>query len=371
MTNDPTTQGAAALRSWLVETALPHWLARGTDHAAGGFHEHLHPGAYHCTADFRRLRVAARQTYVCARAHGAGVRGADEGVALGVDFLARHAALPGGGYASRFGLNHAPTDLTLDLYDHAFVLLALAGAAAVMPAAPLRARALDLVRFIDTAFSHPLGGWQESVPRCLPRRQNPHMHLLEALLAAHEAFGDTVFLAHAGTIIELFEQRLFDTASGTLPEFFDDALRPLVEGNKAGFLVEPGHHCEWVWLLHWYGQHAPIDAHYALELMRFVDRFGVHEATGYIIDSALSDGSGRVLSSRLWPQTERLKAEFLRQDTGTARQAAATRALAAWLLPDGLWVERQDASGAPLPGPVPASSLYHLVAAILAVCPAG
>ena len=336
---------------------MPLWLAHGIDRQAGGFHEHLTGGDYRCTADFRRLRVAARQVFVFARAQAQGVAGADAAVALGVDFLARHAALPGGGYASRFTLANQPIAAPLDLYDHAFVLLALASAASVLPAAPLRARALALLDFIDTEFAHPLGGYQESLPPSLPRRQNPHMHLLEALLAAHEAFSDGPFLARARTLLDLFQSRFLDPATGALVEFLGDDLRPA--RSEAGFLVEPGHHYEWVWLLHRarvLGLSAADDPS-AAALMGFAEQHGAHPTSQDAIDGLRSTGTQHVLTSRLWPQTERLKALRLWPGASPAARAQAASGLARWLLPDGLWHERRDADGAPIPGSAPASSL--------------
>ena len=360
------------MRTWLLTRALPMWLANGIDRPAGAFAEQLRHGHYDCDATFRRLRVAARQTWVFAQAHQLGLQGADAAVELGIDFLDRHASVPGGGYARLFDLANRPIDTTLDLYDHAFVLLAFAGAAAVLPAAKLRERALALEAFIGSAFVHPLGGYLESLPPALPRRQNPHMHLLEALLAAHAAFGDPVFLARAHGVVRLFLDRLYDPATGALPEFFDDALQP--PRTAAGFTVEPGHHCEWVWLLDQYASVAGPDAGQAQAasgLMAFVDSHGLHPVTGDVIGEVGGAGAASILATRIWPQTEMLKAAYVRADSTEAGRAKAAARLASWLLPDGLWHERRDAAGVPLPGPVPASSLYHLVGAILADPPLG
>ncbi len=360
------------LRAWLLTRALPLWLEHGVDNEAGGFHEALTHQGYACDTPFRRLRVAARQTYVFALAHQAGVAGADAAVALGLHFLQTHAALPEGGYAWRFSLRNTPTDTTRDLYDHAFVLLALAAAARVVTPAPLHARALALLAYMDAAFPHPAGGHAESLPPALPRRQNPHMHLLEALLAAYEAFGDAVFLRRADSLRLLFLQRFLDAGTGALPEFFDDALQP--ERTAGVFVTEPGHHCEWVWLLQ---RHAALGGRCvegeaaASRLMAFVDRNGIHAGTGDLVDLVTSDGRQAERTARLWPQTERLKAAWLRADTSAAGRAEAAARLGAWLLPDGLWWERRDADGAFVPGPAPASSLYHLTCAILTVAPAG
>jgi mannose-6-phosphate isomerase len=361
-----------ALRDWLLTSALPLWLRHGIDHAAGGFHEALAPDGYACDASFRRLRVVTRQIYVFAQAHRAGITGADAAVALGLDFLARHAALPDGGYAWRFNLRNEPTDTTRDLYDHAFVLLALSAAVAVLPADRLRPHALELMDFIDTAFAHPGGGYLESVPPVLPRRQNPHMHLLEALLEAHAAFGDAVFSQRARALLALFHGRLLDAATGALPEFFDDALSPEREGGA--FLVEPGHHCEWAWLLRRADtllRHDAANQAAAARLLAFAELHGVHAATGDFVDEMNSFGVQTQRSARLWPQTERLKAEHAREGATPELQLLAAARLGAWLHTDGLWWERRDAAGAFVAGAAPASSLYHLTCAILTAAPVG
>ncbi len=382
-------QTPSGLRAWLLARALPLWLDHGVDRARGGFHEELAHDGYTCDAPFRRLRVLARQIIAFSHAHRNGVPGAAEAVAMGVHTLARRAALPDGGYAWRFDLAHAPIDTTRDLYDHAFVLLALAEATAVLPASSLRAPALALLGFLDTHMAHPAGGYREalssvqpsasqpsasqpSAPRpsasqpAAPRRQNPHMHLLEALLAAHAAFPDPVFLERAHALVSLFTGRLLDPATGALPEFYDEALHPLTTGGL--FQTEPGHHCEWAWLLHDYARHAGPDPHraaIAARLLGFVDAHASHPATHDLIDCLASNGAPLARSARLWPQAERLKTAFLRPDRTPAHQQVALASLSAYLRPDGLWHDRRDPDGAFIAGPAPASSLYHLTTAIL------
>jgi mannose-6-phosphate isomerase len=245
-------------------------------------------------------------------------------------------------------------------------------------------------------MAHPAGGYREALPpadarapgsphaplsplqqapaeaRALdpfaaaPRRQNPHMHLLEALLAAHTAFGDPVFLDRAHALVGLFTDRLLDPATGALPEFYDDALQPLTTGGV--FETEPGHHCEWAWLLHEYAHHAgpdPRRAASAARLLAFADAHGTHPATHDLIDSVASNGAPLARSARLWPQAERLKTAFLRPGRTPAHQQVVLASLSAYLRPDGLWHERRDPDGVFIAGPAPASSLYHLSTAIL------
>jgi mannose/cellobiose epimerase-like protein (N-acyl-D-glucosamine 2-epimerase family) len=354
---------------WLLHTSLPLWIERGVDRRAGAFHEVLSRGDYICDVSFRRLRVAARQTYVFSRAHAAGVPGAAEVARLGTAFLLGPAALRGGGFAASFDLTGRATDTDRDIYDQAFVLLAFAAAVEILPPAPLRQAALALHAYIIEAFAHPAGGFAEALPGRLPRRQNPHMHLLEATLAAYRAFGDAAFLDTARLLVALALERFIHPPSGAMLEYYADDWAPhAVDGTH---IVEPGHCCEWAWLLHEYQVVTGADAEIATAaagLMAFVDRHGVHPVTGDLIDAVAPNGKKLALTSRLWPQTERLKAELVRPGGDGAAQALVQ--LENWLLPDGLWVERRGADGADLGGPAPASSLYHPTCALLLEPPA-
>ena len=352
-------------RAWLMQSAWPRWLNDGIDWQNNSFREALALDGSGCPADFRRLRVVSRQIFVFSKAHEHGLTSAAEAVALGLNFLDKHAAHAEGGYAWRFDLQHRVIDDTRDLYDHAFVLLAFASAASVVPATELRVRAEELTEWMLDAFAHPAGGFQESLPPGLPRRQNPHMHLLEALLAAHEAFGGTLFIDAAHRLVTLFRERIFERETGTLPEFFDDDWT--IQRRGGVFLVEPGHHCEWVWLLHWYqrltGPSTDLQE-ISTRLMSFVDRFGIN-VHGHLVDGLGSDGSVIEAGARLWPQTEWLRAEYLRSEPNPLRQQQAARSLSSLLRADGLWHERRGADGVLWEGPAPASSLYHLTGAIL------
>jgi len=361
-------KGQAGLH-WLKDHAWPLWLELGVDWERRAFLEHIDLETLDCRATFRRLRVAARQTYVFAKAATYGVPRAAEAVALGLEFLSGPARLADGGYAWRFDLDNGPIDMTRDLYDHAFVLLAFASAAVVVGRDRLRPQALTLHRYIAENFRHPQGGYENSVPPALPRQQNPHMHLLEALLAAHEAFGDAAFFDGAAELAELLVRRLFQAREGALPECFDEALTPRREAGR--FRLEPGHHYEWVWLLDRYAAAAAIRRAVAPELAaasdalhKFADRHGVSPAFGLVMNGTWSDGAIEDGGFRLWPQTERLKVAARREDS--ERFTAALHALERHLVGvrPGLWIERFDVAGQAVPGPAPATSLYHLTAAL-------
>jgi mannose/cellobiose epimerase-like protein (N-acyl-D-glucosamine 2-epimerase family) len=353
--------------NWLRNHAWPLWLEHGVDWQRRAFHENLDPASLQCRAEFRRLRVAARQTYAFSKAARYGVRRAEEAVALGLDFLRGPARLADGGFASRFGLDNRPIDLMRDLYDHAFVLLAFAAAAEVVGADRLRPDAVALADHIGTHFAHPAGGYRESIPATQPRRQNPHMHLFEALLAANDAFGGEMFFNRARELADLFVDRLFQATEGALPEYFDDALVPRREAGR--FLVEPGHHYEWIWLLDRYARSAaalgvPVRPDLTLaadSLFEFAGRYGVNRAHGLVANGIWSDGTVADGGFRLWPQTERLKALARRQPSATGALMVLNPHFMG--VRPGLWIERMDPDGQGIAEAAPATSLYHLTAA--------
>lgn len=351
--------------SWLLEAACPLWLAHGVDWKGGAFEEDLDPDTLRPRSEFRRLRVAARQIYVFANAARLGVPRAAEAVALGLEFLHRHGALAEGGFAMRFDRAHRPLGRTRDLYDHAFVLLAYAHAGE-------RALALAHLAVIDRLFRHPVLGWHESEPVALPRRQNPHMHLLEALLAAGERFGDAVYLDQADEIVGLFRSHFYQPDERGLPEYYDDHLAPLREAGR--FVLEPGHHHEWVWLLDEYlrifaaSGRPSRDVGPAISgLFAFAEAHGVRP-DGIVAAELWSDGRVKLAATRVWQHTERLKS-LSRRGT-TAQRDAALDTLFRFFdgVPPGLWRERWD--GGFIRGDAsPASTLYHIACAVLEVQP--
>ena len=95
-------------------------------------------------------------------------------------------------------------------------------------------------------------------------------------------------------------------------------------------------------------------------------RFAVDPITGLVVNSVWSDGAARDGGFRLWPQTERLKAEARRENAASDHLAPALVALGKHFegVRPGLWIERLDADGHGGGDPAPATSLYHLTAAL-------
>ena len=352
------------LKVWLVEDAYPIWWEAGADRVGGGFHDRLSlAGAP--VAGPKRARVQARQAFCYARAAEFGCQGPwEEAMRHGLDFLDRRHLRADGLYRAFAGGGEAGEDV-VDLYDQAFVLLALAAAARVGEAkAPAAAQAL-----LGRLPAHPLGGFRDLGEATL--RANPNMHLFEAALAWGEAGGGTRWRALAEGQAALALDRLIDPTGGALGEAFAEGWR--APANPADRRVEPGHQFEWAWLLMRWSVTASdrraLPA--ALRLREVAEAAGVDPARRVAIN--LLDGDLRPLdrAARLWPQTERLKAALLAgQITGEARWRAVAQEAAASLAPyldvptPGLWRDRLGPDGVFVDEPAKASSFYHLAVAI-------
>lgn len=360
----------ARVRHWLANDALPFWADTGVDHDAGGFVERL---AWDGTPDLdavKRVRVQARQIYVFAHADHLGLMpGGREIATVGYDFLVRH-AMPDGvdnGVVHALARDGTIVDARRDTYDHAFVLFGLSWFYRVTGREDARALVLALGDAIWRLLRHPGGaGFIVDDQGNDALHQNPHMHLFEAVLAAYDATGETIFLDRADELFALFRTRMFDPQTGALREFYDANWRPAA--GEAGQLIEPGHHCEWVWLLKWYADRKarPL-CDEARQLHAFVERHGRGGHGPLLIDATWSDGRPRSSGTRSWPQTEALKAVIaLAQADGVSARPDADRIVANLFLSflgrpvAGGWIDWIDADGAPMVHMIPASTFYHV-----------
>ena len=355
---------ARRFRRWLFGAALPLWWTIGTDHAGWSFHEKIDLDGRPVDAP-RRARVQTRQVYVYAMAGAFGWPGPwRAAVKHGLDGFLAHHRRPDGLYRTLVSGDGRPLDETAALYDQAFALLALAVGRGVRPEAD--AEALALLDAIEAHLRHPAGGFVEAGD--LPFQSNPHMHLFESCLAWIEAEGADPgavarFEAVAAEIAELALTRFIDPDGGFLREFFAADWTPAP--GEAGRIVEPGHQFEWAWLLErWARRTGDARVSAAARRLYAVGRRGIDPVRGVAIDQLNPDLSVRDASARLWPQTERLKAALILGDEPQAKAAAA----GLWKYLDvetpGVWRDKYRPDGTFVEEAAPASSLYHIVAAI-------
>jgi len=199
------------------------------------------------------------------------------------------------------------------------------------------------------------------------RRQNPHMHLLEAFLAWDEVDPQGPWMDHAREIVELFRTRFRSPTTGYLAEYFDDRWN--LAPGEAGRIREPGHQYEWVWLLDWYERRSGDSS--VRKDGEFLYRYAKEKGTDPVDGFAYSilDDTGKVLDDRklLWPQTEMLKAHVVMY-RWTIKESYRTAALDAYrslrehfIRPQStIFYNRLDRERAPDPSPALSRLLYHL-----------
>ena len=367
------TEGAAdvvaRLKRRAIDHCLPLWSGEGWDAVAGGFVDRLGPDGRADRQAPRRVFVQARQIYCFAKAAQMGWYGQGRAIALdGLEHLLARAKAPDGrpGYVHTLTPDGAVKDPRRDTYDHAFILLALATVYALDRDAQVRAEIDELLVFLDTQLRSPNGGFLEGLPPSLPRRQDPQMHLFEAMIALFDATHDLAFQQRAGDFFALFLANLYDKQTRVLGEYFEDDWSKIPP-----VIVAPGHLAEWVWLLRGFERitGCPTGTRRG-ELLQSALRYR-DAATGCLVDAGDADGNIRRDTRRLWPQTELAKAFIAQAEAGEAGAAGEARAALARLEQHylnhpvaGGWYDQFDGGGTSLVETIPASSFYHVLCAI-------
>ena len=342
-----------ALVGWLLDHAFPIWWRPGADLADGGFHDTL-DGAGRPIPGPQRVRVQARQVYAYGVAGELGWPGPwRAAMHHGLEFLEGRHLRSDGLYRTR--VTTGGDDDEVDLYDQAFVLLALAQVD----------RQSDAIALLDRLPRERAGGFVELAGGDL--RSNPNMHLFEAALAWTEADAAGPWRDMAAGQARLALTRLIDAETGAVSEVFGPAwTAPPARVDRR---VEPGHQFEWAWLLmRWSalsGDAAALAA--ALRLIELGERAGVDPDRNVAVNAVDGELAPTDLGTRLWPQTERLRAHLL-AGAVTGDPACWDLALQAadglWKFLDvptpGLWRDSLEGPDAP----APASSLYHIVGAV-------
>ena len=366
---------AAVARRWLVDVAAPAWWRLGSDYASGGFVERIGQDGVPIT-EVRRVRVAARQVHAFALAGQLGWRGpVAEAVGRGLDFLRGPGLGPHGLMAHRIAPGGAVLDAGPDLYDQAFLLLALASARRALGDPVIETEALGVVDRLGALMRHPVAGWEENPARSLPLRANPHMHLLEAAIAWTEVGSDPTWRALGAEVADMARGRFVDPATGALTEYFDAGWGRL--SGPEGDSVEPGHLFEWCWLLWRWREAGGADVEAtALRFAEIGRTYGVDRERGVAIDELGRNFAPKRRTARLWPQTERLKAGIacraMAAANAFARSAAEAEIAGAWAAIElylatavpGLWYDCMREDGTIVDEPAPASTFYHLAVSI-------
>jgi mannose/cellobiose epimerase-like protein (N-acyl-D-glucosamine 2-epimerase family) len=306
-----------------------------------------------------------------AKAIEMGWPGADQARELvdqGLDYLNGKLRHPDGGWVHTVARDGTPVDDRRDLYDHAFIILAGATAYRITGSEMALQVADDAIAFIDAELKdHKHGGWFEGLPATLPRRANPHMHLLEAMLAYHEATRCSAALARAAECVRLFETRFFDPATDVMAEKFTDDWRPQTGNVELRF--EPGHHYEWATLLLDFERVSSRDTlSWRRRLIQRADQSGRNISSGLAMNTATANDEPYIDDSRLWHQLEMLRAHLSHPSSGQPQSPIflLEAIVEQYLLkgPEGGWLDEISSDGTPKSTAVPASMLYHMITAL-------
>jgi mannose-6-phosphate isomerase len=357
------------LKTRITEYSLPLWAREGWDPGTGGFVEQLDPEGRADRAAPRRVRVQARQIYCFAKAAQLGWYPQGGEIAIkGLEYLLAKARSPDAraGFVHLLGPDGAVMNSTRDTYDHAFILLALAAVFQLGRDAQVRSEIDQLIGFLDASLRSSHGGFEEGIPKTLPRRQNPQMHLFEAMIATFDATGDPAYQNRAGELYALFVANLYDSRRQVLGEYFKEDW-----SHISPVSVEPGHQAEWVWLLKGFERITGCPTgRYRSQLLGSALRYR-DDMTGCLVDEGDADGNTRRFTRRCWPQTEIAKAWIAQAEAG--EPGAADQARNALVRLDrhylrhpvrGGWYDQFDRDNRSLVDAIPASSFYHILCAV-------
>jgi mannose-6-phosphate isomerase len=359
------------LTEWHVRRVLPLWASAGVDER-GGFYECLDLDGRPVAGRRRRVRVQCRQIHTFSDAARRGWLPAGEAIAAQGFARLLETACPDEGARGCVHEIHddgSVADRLRDLYDQAFLLLACAARIRAMSDPVARSLADRTLAFLDREFASPHGGYRENDRSSLPRRQNPHMHLFEALTALYEATGEREHLDRAGAVENLMRTRFIDRETRALREYFDDNWSLI---DRVSDAIEPGHMAEWAFLLDRWARHSGADRTDEIQfLCAAAAHFAPADDAPFLPGKAVLGRPPQRSARRLWPQTEHLCALLVLARAGDVGAAATAARLIDALFQSyfatpklGLWRDAFDAAGAPIADDVPASILYHVHEAV-------
>lgn len=289
--------------------------------AGAGFHT-LDGAGRPLPGGVQELHNTTRLVHSYALAHLAGRPDRAGIIDRGMDYLWSHHRDPvHGGYVWSLD-GDAVADGTKLAYGHVFVLLA--ASSAKLAGHPQADRVLtDICEVLDRHYwDEGAGLFRDEFTRdwqafSTYRGMNANMHGVEALLAAHEATGEALFLTRAGRILDFFIAGQAAAHGWRIPEHYDDQWRvdPGYAGNPvfrpAG--TTPGHSLEMARLaLHWWDLAGRPDSEMPLmarALIRTALAGGWDKTRGGLVytlhlDSGEVDNPARYW----WPVTEALGA---------------------------------------------------------------
>lgn len=377
--NHSTHTNVEYLAQRLLQRWVPKWYEAFLDPATGGFYERLGKGFKPRFVGNRRLLTQCRQLAIYSHAvREVPGRFQPDLKTLYETLVEKYYVPETGGWRFSLGDDGKPADNSYDLYSLSFVIFGLSHYYRATQDERARTHARDLLAFIENKFTMPgLPGYAEALDEHLKplprtRRQNPHMHLLEACLFAEETWDDPCYREMSDRMIGLFDKYFYIPERSLLCEFFTNDLKP---DPGCGHRVEPGHYFEWVWLLK---KHAALRGTPALhdqaclDLLTWANKHGWDKVYGGIFDVLTPEGVVLTDTKRIWPFAEALKANALMIDTYGDRDAIKARMAEmlqvfreSYMQERGFWVEWLSRDLTPATDYMPGTTPYHVYFGIM------
>ena len=352
-------------RTWLSRDVFPLWTTKGIDTTNGSFIESLTAEGQPTTAP-RRAMVQARQIYAYSEGLKMKILTHEQVLPIlekNTAFLLEHYALPSGAFIYSIDSQGKPEGHQQELYTQAFVLFCLARAQEVLKQDKIKIAAKKLLKYLKTERRAAGGGFTEIKNNQIVFQSNPHMHLFEAVLEWMKVAPDQEWQELLVSIFDLCTQKFIDSKTSVVCELFDESWKPLKENGK--FIFEPGHQYEWAWLLLEFKKSTGADVgNIPQQLFQLAEKHGRLKSSPFVIDEVWSDFSPKKLSSRFWPQCERIKTAV---SLGFAESCdEAMDVLFKYLNQpaQGQWSDTRLENGSFDHLPSKASSLYHIINAL-------
>ncbi len=352
-------------QDYLFDNLLSKWLKHGLHADLGYSYESLNHDWSVNHVGRIRLLTQCRQLYTFSHAY---IETKDEKWLSAIkplfNFITSHYWLD---ESWIFALNDDLTikDSHTDCYALAFVLLSFS----FYFEASKDKQTLEFIErthlFLQEKMACQNGGFLEAYPgdQESVRRQNPHMHLLEGYLAAYKITQNKAYKVEIEKLLLLMKARFFDRTSNSLIEFFN------ADWSKKETLsaqIEPGHHFEWVWLLHQATEIFPNENYVEIAdaLWTKACEYGFDPKGGIYNQIHAETGLPLDLEKRIWPLTEYLKALCAHLPNCPSTQKKVVKTLEFffrhYLKKDGSWDEYLDKNNQPKPHPLPGTTSYHI-----------
>ena len=360
---------------------VPRWFKEFSDDENGGFYERLGEDGKPLPLA-KRLLTQCRQIIVYSNYYLAIPNDAmKQKIESSFQFLVKKYLNPEtNGFHFSLSLDGQIEDTKYDLYGHTFVLLACAAIYKTFKNEQVLQIAKETFNFLNQNFRIPNApGFAEALDKDLKptkgmRRQNPHMHLMEASMSMYEVSKDPAYLLMAQELLGIFNSYFFDKKTSTLREFFDDMM---IIHPVEGHLVEAGHHCEWIWLL---SRFQEINAQKDLaltdtmkKLFSWVLEYGFDKKNGGIYNSQNSEGITVDTQKRIWPVFEALRASVIMSqidgfyELSEAALGKTLSLLKIYVANDGSWIEILSQDLKPVTNYRPGTTPYHICLPLMEV----